>query len=85
MNLSKSLYTRGLQCSKSLWLRKYKHDVLTAPDNQSQAIFATGDKVGALACQLFPDGKEIPFEGTSFDEKTSFNTAVDERRHYKHL
>ena len=69
MNLSKSLYTRGLQCSKSLWLKKYKKDVLTPPDAQAKAIFETGDKVGALACQLFPEGKEIPFEGTTFDEK----------------
>ncbi|MDN5048576.1 WYL domain-containing protein [Aliarcobacter butzleri] len=29
MKLSKSLYTRGLQCQKSLWLKKYKKDVLT--------------------------------------------------------
>ena len=69
MNLSKSLYTRGLQCSKSLWLKKYKKDVLTPPDEQAKAAFETGDKVGALACQLFPDGKEIPFKGTTFDEK----------------
>ena len=69
MTLSKSLYTRGLQCSKSLWLKKYKKDVLTPPDAQAQAVFETGDKVGALACQLFPEGKEIPFEGTTFDEK----------------
>jgi len=69
MNLSKSLYTRGLQCTKSLWLKKYNRDVLTPPGAQSQAIFATGDKVGTLACELFPHGKEIPFEGTTFDEK----------------
>ncbi len=69
MNLSKSLYTRGLQCSKSLWLKKYKPEVLTPPDAQAKAIFETGDKVGALACELFPDGKKVPFEGTTFDEK----------------
>ena len=69
MNLSKSLYIRGLQCSKSLWLKKYKSDVLTPPDKQAKAAFEVGDKVGALACQLFPEGKKIPFEGTSFDEK----------------
>lgn len=71
MNLSKSLYTRGLQCVKSLWLKKYQKDVLTPPDTSAEAIFATGDKVGALACELFPNGKEIPFEGTSFEEKTA--------------
>ena len=69
MNLSKSLYTRGLQCSKSLWLKKYKPEVLTPPDAQEKAIFETGDKVGALACELFPDGQKIVFEGTTFDEK----------------
>lgn len=69
MNLSKSLYLRGQQCSKSLWLKKYKPEVLTPPDEQAKAIFELGDKVGALACQLFPDGKEMPFESTTFDEK----------------
>ena len=56
MNLSKSLYTRGLQCSKALWLKKYKRDVLTPPDNQSQAIFATGDRVGAFRLSTFSRG-----------------------------
>ena len=71
MNLSKSLYIRGLQCTKSLWLKKYKPEVLTPPDKQTLAIFETGDKVGALACNLFPYGKEIPFEGTTFDEENA--------------
>lgn len=69
MHLSKSLYTRGLQCQKSLWLKKYKKDVLTPPDASAQAIFERGNEVGDLACQLFPDGKEIPYENTTFDEK----------------
>lgn len=71
MKLSKSLYTRGLQCVKSLWLKKYKKDVLSPPDEFAQAVFATGNKVGELACKLFPDGKEIPYDGTTFDEKIS--------------
>ena len=79
MNLSKSLYTRGLQCSKSLWLKKYKKDVLTPPDAQAMAIFETGDKVGVLACELFPDGKKVPFEGTTFGEKIALTqTWIDE-------
>jgi len=69
LNLSKSLYTRGLQCSKSLWLKKYKEDVLTAPNEAAKAIFETGNVVGDLACRLFPDGKEVPYEGTTFSEK----------------
>ena len=69
LGLSKSLYTRGLQCSKSLWLKKYKKDALTLPDDTTRKIFSTGDVVGSLACKLFPDGKVVPFDGTSFDEK----------------
>jgi len=69
MRLSKSLYTRGLQCVKSLWLKKYNKDVLTPPDSSAKAVFETGDKVGGMACELFPNGKEVPFEGTSFEEK----------------
>ena len=69
MNLSKSLYTRGLQCIKSLWLKKYKPDVLSKPDAAQQAIFSTGDRVGELACTLFPKGKKIPFEDTTFEQK----------------
>ena len=69
MHLSKSLYTRGLQCVKSLWLKKYKKDVLTPPDPSAQAIFETGNLVGDLACQLFPNGIEIPYEGTTYEDK----------------
>ncbi|MGB5867201.1 MAG: DUF2779 domain-containing protein, partial [Arcobacteraceae bacterium] len=67
MNLSKSLYTKGIQCPKALWLKKYKPSVLTPPDEQAQAIFETGNIVGDLACKLFPDGKEVPYT-TNYDE-----------------
>jgi hypothetical protein len=69
MSLSKSLYTRGLQCVKSLWLKKYNKDVISPPDEFAQAIFSTGNKVGELACDLFPGGKEVPYDSTTFDEK----------------
>jgi hypothetical protein len=69
IDLSKSLFIRGLQCTKSLWLKKYKKEVLTEPDTQMQAIFETGNRVGDKACEIFPGGKEVPFEGTTFQEK----------------
>lgn len=69
MNLSKSLYTRGLQCQKSLWLKKNKKEVLSLPDASSQAIFQNGNDVGILARELFPNGIEIPFENTTFRKK----------------
>jgi len=68
-SLSKSLYIRGLQCLKSLWLKKYKSEILTPPDEQSLAIFTIGDEVGKLAYHLFPNGKKVSFKGTTFDEK----------------
>ena len=61
LNLSKSLYTRGLQCKKALWLKKYNPEVLTAPDDMKKAIFEAGNVVGGLACELFPGGKEVEY------------------------
>ncbi|MBV5279440.1 MAG: DUF2779 domain-containing protein, partial [Campylobacteraceae bacterium] len=66
MTLSKSLYTRAIQCPKSLWLKKYKSEVLTPPDASAKARFETGNVVGDLACELFPDGREIPFDAHDF-------------------
>ncbi|WP_027327430.1 DUF2779 domain-containing protein [Helicobacter pametensis] len=66
---SKSLYTRGLQCPKSLWLKKNKPEVLSIPDDSRLAVFDNGDRIGDLARSLFPSGKEIRFDGGSFDEK----------------
>ena len=67
MNLSKSLYTRAIQCPKSLWLKKYKPGVLTPPDESAQAVFETGNEVGDLACELFVGGKEVPYS-KNYDE-----------------
>ena len=63
MALSKSLYIRGLQCEKSLWLKKKKPDVLQAPDDGAQAVFDTGTSVGELACELFSGGERIEYTG----------------------
>lgn len=67
MNLSKSQYVRGLQCVKSLWLKKYKRDVLKAPDSATEAIFERGNEVGELACRLFPNGIEVAFDGNDYE------------------
>lgn len=67
--LSKSQFIRGLQCHKSLWLYKYKPELREEPDESRQAVFDSGTEVGLLARGLFPGGKAIEFEGSSFDEK----------------
>jgi len=69
MTLSKSQYIRGLQCVKSLWLKKYRSELLSKPDSSSEATLDTGHKVGELACKLFSDGVVIPEEVTSLDKK----------------
>ena len=69
MKLSKSLYTRAIQCQKSLWLKKHNKDVLTPPNAAAQAIFQNGNIVGDLACKLFPNGVEIPYLNTTFQDK----------------
>lgn len=61
MKFSKSLYTRGIQCPKSLWLKKHKQEVLTPVDDSSKAILETGTKVGELACQLFSNGVKVEY------------------------
>jgi hypothetical protein len=55
---------RGLQCRKSLWLKIHNPSVLIREDNTR---FETGNKVGQLACQLFPDGIKIQLS-TSFEQ-----------------
>ncbi len=67
MNLSKFLYTKGIQCPKALWLKKYNKEVLSPPDETALARFETGNEVGDLACELFPNGREIAYT-TNFDE-----------------
>lgn len=67
MNLSKSLYTKGIQCSKALWLKKYKKEVLTEPDSTALARFETGNVVGNLACKLFPNGQEVIYNPDDFN------------------
>lgn len=59
--LSKSQYIRGLQCSKSLWLYRNRHELRTLPDAKKQAIFNMGHEVGVVAQNLFPDGVGINY------------------------
>jgi len=67
--LSKSQFTRGLQCHKSLWLYKNKPELRAEPDSATQAKFDAGHEVGILAQQLFPGGTLIEFDRTKFGEK----------------
>lgn len=54
--LSKSQFTRGLQCPKSLWLYHHGREHQSAPDSMAQSIFDQGTAAGELAQKAFPGG-----------------------------
>ena len=62
--LSKSLFLRGLQCHKSLYLHKFSFSELRDEIPPSrEAIFQSGREIGRFAQELFPGGVEIEYEG----------------------
>ena len=67
--LSKSLYIKGLQCQKALWLQKYQPELKDEVSENQQAAFDTGTDIGILAQQLFPGGVEVPYDGLSPSEQ----------------
>jgi hypothetical protein len=69
--LSKSLFMRGLQCHKSLYLHKHQPELRGEPTPELLALWRTGREVGAFAQNLFPGGVEIPFDGLSKPEQLS--------------
>ena len=81
MGISKSLYINGMQCPKLLWLSKHRKGdkSVFAPDASLEAVFARGNEVGKLACELFPNGERIEWDGTSFEEKIAKTKELIER------
>lgn len=69
--LSKSLYIKGLQCHKALWLHKHHPKLKSKPSAAQKAAFDSGTDVGILAQQLFPDGVEVPYDGLTHSEQLS--------------
>lgn len=67
--LSKSLFIRGCQCHKSLWLQKYRPELKDEISDQQQAVFQSGTDIGILAQQLFPHGIEIPYDGLTYQQQ----------------
>lgn len=59
INISKSAFIRGLQCYKSLYLKKYHPELEDTISESQQAIFDGGTNVGLLAQQLFPGGIDL--------------------------
>lgn len=57
--ISKSKYVTGLQCPKLLWIHYKDPKALPDPDDAKLAIFKTGHRVGDMAKDLYPNGKEV--------------------------
>jgi hypothetical protein len=70
--LSKSRYTAGLQCLKQLWWRVHEPEApeLVA-DEELQAIFTRGQKVGELARAQVPGGVLIDLPYFAFEGKVA--------------
>ena len=67
--LSKSLYIKGLQCHKALWLHKNRPELKSKPTAAQQAAFNYGTDVGIVAQGLFPGGIEVPYGGLTHTEQ----------------
>lgn len=67
--LSKTLFLKGIQCPKLLYLTKYNPELRDEISEEQEYLFQTGTEVGLLAQQLFPGGVEIPYDGLSHNEQ----------------
>lgn len=67
MYLSKSRYTRGVQCPKMLWMEAHMRDQFD-DSVLNQAVLDTGNLVGDLAMSYFGDFTEVPFLQGNFAE-----------------
>ncbi|MGV8059208.1 MAG: DUF2779 domain-containing protein [Smithellaceae bacterium] len=74
--LSKSLFIRGLQCHKSLYLQKFRPELKDAITDEKEKLFSGGNEVGILAHDLFPGGSEVPYEGLSYQEQLELTQSI---------
>ncbi len=78
--LSKSLFIRGLQCHKSLYLQKFRPELKEEVSPEKQRLFDSGSNVGLLAQQLFPGGVNVPYEGLSYAEQIERTQSLIEQK-----
>ena len=77
--LSKSLFIRGLQCHKSLYLHKYHSELKDKVSESQEAIFQAGYEVGDYAKKIFPGGTEIVYEENNYDEQLELTRSEIEK------
>lgn len=77
--LSKSLFIRGLQCHKSLYLDRYHPDLKDETPPSKEALFQRGHEVGQMAQNLFPGGIEVPYESLSHEQQIKMTRSEIEK------
>lgn len=63
--LSKSRFVSGIQCDKKIWFDFYRKDLKLPTDDQTQTVFDLGHRIGILAQEMFPNGKDATPENYS--------------------
>ena len=66
VSLSKSRYTKGIQCPKMLWMDLHMRDRFDE-SVMNRAVLETGNMVGDLAMGCFGDFVEVPFDPENWD------------------
>lgn len=56
--ISKSRFVSGIQCSKKLYFDIYRKDLKPVISDQQELLFSTGNEIGLLAQNVFPNGKD---------------------------
>lgn len=67
--LSKSLFIKGIQCHKSLFLHKFRPELKDPTPPSAEALFESGSEVGIIAQGLFPGGVNIPYDPEDYDKQ----------------
>jgi len=73
--LSKSLYMKGMQCPKYLWIVCHEKERIPPYDESTMHLFNQGKLIGDLARTLFPGGAEI--KADYWDYAASNNRSVE--------
>lgn len=66
VSLSKSRYTKGVQCPKMLWMDRHMPDQFD-DSVMNEAVLKTGSAVGDLAMGYYGDYVEIPYDPADWD------------------
>jgi hypothetical protein len=77
--LSKSLFIRGLQCHKSLYLHKHHPELKDGIPPLREALFESGFEVGIIAQRLFPGGLNIPYDPDNYEKQVELTREAIEK------